>query len=136
MYNFLRVLPAIGLVLASGCVSARATMLDPAKQYAPVPENQVRIFPSWAEVPASCEQVALIHAQGDVDATDKAQMLEAARRRAGKVGANAIVLTEMRDPSTGTRVAGAILNLPTDRKGQMLALYCPAGDATSQAANR
>ena len=125
MYKLLRALPAIGLVLAGGCVSARATMLNPAKQYAPVPENQVRSFPTPAEVPATCEQVALIHAEGDVDTTDKAQMFEAARRRAGKLGANAIVLNEMRDPSTGTRVASAVFNVPANRKGQILALYCP-----------
>lgn len=114
----------IALLLLAGCVSARATMLT-ANSYAPVPENEVRIFLNEDEAPAECERIALIHTEGDADTTNESQMITAARRRAGKVGANAIVLGTVRDPSTGTRVAGAIFGIPANRKGQMLALRCP-----------
>jgi hypothetical protein len=80
-------------IFVSGCVSARATMLG-KESYGPVPEQDVRIFLEESDVPDTCEKYALITAAGDVNSTSKAQMLAAARRRAGKVGANAVLVTE------------------------------------------
>jgi hypothetical protein len=108
----------------AGCVTARATMLIPSRG-APVPEDQVFVYLDSDELPDGCVRVALIHAQGNVDITHEQQMIRAAKRRAGKVGANAIVLERIRDPSTGTRVAAEVFGLPADRKGQMIAYHCP-----------
>jgi hypothetical protein len=114
------------LVLAvsiPGCVSARASMLTP-ERYAPVPEEQVRVYLAADEVPESCERIALIHAAGPPDATTRPQMIRAAQRRAGKIGANAIVLSSIRDPRFGTRVAAEVLGVSADRKGEMEAYRC------------
>jgi hypothetical protein len=109
----------------SGCVTARATMLNPAKTYPAVSPNEVRIYTSEAQLPEGCEQVALIHAEGDVESTNRTQMLNAARKRAGKVGANALLLDEIREPTTGTRIASVVFGTSADRRGTMLALFCP-----------
>jgi hypothetical protein len=126
MRRIVAAVPLAIIVLASGCVSARATMLNPARPYPPVPETEVRIVTSEAQLPKGCERVALIHAEGNADATNQAQMLNAARRRAGKVGANTLLLNEMREPSTGTRIASVVFGTPADRRGQMMALFCAA----------
>jgi hypothetical protein len=122
MITFRKCLTLLPLLLA-GCVSAQATMLRP-EAYAPVPEHGVRLYLLESEVPATCERIALIHTEGDADITSETQMISAARRRAGKVGANALLLNNVRDPSTGTRVASAVFGVPANRKGQMIGLRC------------
>ncbi len=115
-------------IALTGCVSTQATMLGP-RRHAPVPESEVRVFLKEEEVPSTCERVALIHAEGDVDTTNEGQMIRAARKRAGKVGANALLLNTMKDPGTATRVASVIFGIPAERKGQMLALRCPSPES-------
>jgi molybdopterin synthase catalytic subunit len=125
-------LSAASLVLLAGCVSARHTMLVPGGQQPPVAEDQVTVYLQETEVPATCTRYALIHTSGDVDMTDETQMINAAKRRAGKIGANAIALGAVREPSSGRRVAAAVFGVSQDRKGQMVAYRC--GDTPAAAA--
>jgi len=108
------------------CVSANATMLGPRQSRAPVPEDQVHVFLPEDEVPATCERLAIINTSGDADVTTESQMIRAARRRAGKLGANAIQLRSTREPGTGTRIASAIgvPGVAANRRGEMLAFDC------------
>ena len=117
-------LPFAALALLAGCVSARATMLVPG-QFSPVPESEVRVFLAENEVPSTCQRIALIHTSGDVDMTDETQMITAARRRAGQVGANAVLLSNVREPGSGRRVAAAVFGVSADRKGQLIGYRCP-----------
>ncbi len=118
------------LVLAAplalgACVTASATMLGPRESRAPVAEDQVHVFLPEDEVPATCERLAIINTSGDADMTNESQMVRAARRRAGRLGANAIQLRSTREPGTGTRIASAIIpGVTADRKGEMLAFHC------------
>jgi hypothetical protein len=121
------ILPLLAAAMASGCVSARATILNPTRSHAPVPEQEVRIVTADEELPDGCERVALIHAEGDAGMTNRPQMLAAARRRAGKVGANVLLIREVREPATSTSVAAVVFGTPADRRGEMLALRCPPG---------
>jgi hypothetical protein len=133
----MRYVAPIAAVLLTGCVSAQATMLG-SHRYAPVPSSEVHVYLSAAEVPEACERIALIHTQGDAETTNERQMIAAARRRAGKVGANAVQLENVRDPSTGTRIAAAVIGISAERKGEMLALRCDteaAGPVAKAAAN-
>lgn len=118
--------PLLAAALLGGCVSARATLLNPTRSYAPVPEQEVRIFTTDQSLPEGCERVALIHAEGDAGTTNRPQMLNAARRRAGKVGANALLIREVREPATSTSVAAVVFGTPADRRGEMLAFWCPS----------
>jgi hypothetical protein len=121
------IMPLLAVALVSGCVSARATMLNPTRSHAPVPEREVRILTTEEALPEGCERVALIHAEGDAGTTNRPQMLNAARRRAGKVGANVLLIREVREPATSTSVAAVVFGTPADRRGEMLALRCPTG---------
>jgi hypothetical protein len=123
---------ALSLAL-SGCVSAQATMLG-GTRYAPVPENEVHVFLEETEVPETCERIALIHTAGDVESTSKQQMISAARRRAGKVGANAVLVTDIRDPKMGTRVAATVFGISAERKGEMYGYRCPEGGVVAAGA--
>jgi hypothetical protein len=122
-----RNLPTLILTLALGlgaCVSAQTTMLTPGR-YAPVPAPEVHVYLSEEELPDGCERIALIHAAGNVNWTNEQQMISAATKRAGRAGANALVIRSMRDPGLATVVAAEILDLPADRKGQMIGYRCP-----------
>jgi len=121
--------PALSVLIAplalGACVSAHATMLGPSQNRAPVPEDQVRVFLATDSVPSSCERFAMINTSGDADMTNESQMIRAAKRRAGRIGANAIQLRSTRDPSTGARIASAIIpGVTANRKGEMLAFHC------------
>jgi hypothetical protein len=112
------------------CVTANATLLGPRQNRAPVPEQEVRVFLPEDSIPASCERFAIINTSGDADMTDESQMIRAARRRAGQLGANAIQLRGTREPGTGTRIASVILpGVQANRKGEMLAFHCTASQA-------
>jgi hypothetical protein len=110
-------------------VSAQATILSPHR-YPAVAEREVHVYLNVLEMPPTCERIALIHTSGNVDWTNERQMINAAKRRAGKAGANALTLTSLRDPTTGTRVAAEVLGLPAERKGQMVAYRCPPAEGT------
>lgn len=115
----------------AGCVSASATMLNPGATQPPVPEAEVRVFLASDSIPAACQRYALIHAQGSANMTDETKMIEAARRRAGKIGANAVQLQTMRDPGTGRQIANALFGIGANRKGEMIAYRC--GDTPAPA---
>lgn len=115
------------VAVLGGCVSARATMLVPAGNLTPVPPEDVRIYLDEDDVPESCEQIALINAEGNANATNRSQMLEAIRRRAGSVGANAVVTGEVEEPSTGRAVASALLGISADRRTEVVAYLCDFG---------
>src|SRR4051812_13024072 len=122
--RFPTLLVLVAPLALGACVTANATMLGPRQNRAPVPEDEVRVFLPEDEVPASCERLAIINTSGDADVPNESQMIRAAKRRAGKLGANAIQIRRTREPGPGTRIASAVLGFPADRKGEMLAFTC------------
>jgi hypothetical protein len=114
------------IALTTGCVSAQTTILVPGPRHVPVPPGQVEVYLAEEELPEGCERIALIHAAGDATWTSETRMIAAARKRAGRAGANAVVVRSIRDPGTGTRVAAAVFGIPAERKGQVFGYRCPA----------
>jgi hypothetical protein len=112
------------VLAAGGCVSAHATLLTPHR-YPAVPPEEVSVYLGADEVPAGCERIVLIHMAGDANWTNEQQLIRAARKRAGRSGANAVALRSLRDPGLGTRVVAEIFDLPAERKGEMLGFRCP-----------
>jgi hypothetical protein len=130
MHSNLTLLAAAIALGLTGCVTAHTTMLTPSS-FPPVPENDVYIHLHPDELSDACVRVALIHAEGSAKWTNERQMIEAARRKAGKAGGNALLIRSVTDPNTVTRIAAELLDgLPADRKGEMIAFRCPPPDAT------
>lgn len=109
-------------LLLGGCVSVHATRIGTPTQYEPVPREHVLVYRTEEEVPYEYEAIAILHAEGDVDGTNERQMIDAARKKAGKLGANAIVLGEFREPRMSTRIAAAVFDVPVERKARFLAI--------------
>lgn len=110
------------LLLASACVSVSASRLGAGTQYPAVPKGEVLVFDTEDDVPGEFEKVALLYVSGDANTISHRQMIEAARKKAGRLGANAIILSEFKDPRFGTRVASVIFDVPVERRTQMIAI--------------
>lgn len=114
----------LGLVVValSACVTTNSVPLGAGTVYPAVPPEQVQVFLTEADVPGEFEKVALINARGETSWTDEEKMVKAMQKEAGKLGANAIILGEFKEPSAGVKVAAAVLGTGTERKGQVLAI--------------
>jgi hypothetical protein len=67
----------------------------------------------------------VIRVRGDVDLTTENQMIAAARRRAARFGANALLIEHIRNPSTETQIAAVLFGTPDPRRGRMVGFLCP-----------
>ena len=109
-------------LLLGACVQTSATMLS-SKTFPPLSPEEVTIYVSEEDIPAEYEKVAIINATGSSSYTNEAQLYEAVRKRAAKIGANGVLLSEIKEPGTGAKVAAAVFGYDTQRKSQMIAIY-------------
>lgn len=116
---------ALGLVLLlSACVQTNAVRLGAAPARPPVPEAQVVVYRSASQIPGRYEEVALLNSTGEATWTNEAKMFDSMRKKAAKLGANAIVLDAMSEPSAGAKVAAAVFGVGgAERKGKAIAVY-------------
>lgn len=118
-----RVLLLTTCVLVSACVSTNATRLGVTPQRASVRPDQVAIYLTADKVPGKYEEVALLNAKGESNWTNEEKMNNSMRAKAGELGANAIILDGISEPSAGAKVAAAFLGTGTQRKGKAIAIY-------------
>lgn len=102
------------LLSAAACVRTEAARLGPALHRAPVHVDSVQVYRSERDIQGSFQKVAVVYVEGDVSPHHRSRMIRAARKKAGRLGANAIILREFRDPSTARVVASILLktNIP------------------------
>jgi len=112
------------IVVTAACVSTQAVMLDKSQKYSPVPWQEVKVFLSEKDVTGEYEKIAIIKAEGKEGVTTEEQMLEQMKKKAGAVGADAIILEGIRDPGDVERMADSLsggLGLGS-RKGRAIAI--------------
>ena len=115
-----------GLTLAlSACVTVNKSVLDRSFMDQPVPMESVHVYLPGDEIPEHT-RIAILNAEGDVDITNEAEMIDKLREEAGKLGANAIVLGDIREPGTGERVLAAVLDTSASRRSQAIAIFVPS----------
>jgi hypothetical protein len=124
---------AAALLALGGCVSTHAEWLGtpPAVQPQRIPQAQVRVFQREEDVPQGYEKVAVIWVEGESSSVSNRRLVDAARRKAGFLGANAIVLGRFHEPSTGARILAGVLDVPLQRKTEILAVRVPDGAPTA-----
>ena len=105
----------------AGCVSADATKLA-ATAYEPIPPEQVTIYMDEADAPTTYEKVALINLRGETGWTNEKGMYSAARKKAAKLGANGLILGDIDEPTNTSKLAGAFLGVPVNRKSVAVAI--------------
>ena len=124
-----RVLVVLMAVLIVGCVRVQTTMLPGAPtDYRVFRSEAVHVLLADDEDPEDCVRVAVLHGSGSSSFTDESGMLNKLRQKAGELGANALRLEGMREPSSGERIANALIGGFNDgqRRSEALALYCPS----------
>lgn len=111
------------VVLVSGCVTTRATLLDPTVRYPSTDPSMVRIFTTEEELEDyEFVRVAIISSSGNTSWTSRTEMIESMRKKAGEMGANAILMPDIDEPSAGAKIAGAVFGTGADRRGEVIAL--------------
>ena len=116
-------LGVIAAVLTVACVSTQAVRLGSGPILPPVNPDQVAIYRTADQVPRKYDEVALLSSSGDAAMTDEEKMYASMRKKAGELGANAIILENVSEPGTGSKVAHALLGTSANRKGKALAIY-------------
>lgn len=113
-------------VLLTGCVHTSQSVLTSEYKDRPVPRDEVQVFFPSDTLPPRCTRVALIYAKGEEDWVSNGKLVNKLREKAGELGANAVQLAEVKEASTGAKVAHAFLGTSANKKSQVVALHCPS----------
>lgn len=114
-------LAAFALVLGA-CTSTRAVLLGDSGPYPAVHEHDVRIFLNEDDVDGEFERIALVTARSDASWADEGDLIRALRKRAARLGADALILGEVRDPTTLERVAEVLTDYEAQRRARGVAI--------------
>jgi hypothetical protein len=110
--------------LTLGCVSTNASWLNPSlPKYEPVAAEDVRIVVDESELDSlEFVRIAVIEATAPSEYTDQTAMIEAIRKKAGKLGGNAVLLPKIYEPDALSKVVAREIGTITERKGTAIAL--------------
>ncbi|MBB4637027.1 hypothetical protein [Longimicrobium terrae] len=120
--------------ILSACTSTNAVLLGGTGTYPELSPGEVRVFLHEENVPGDFERIALVTAESNASWTDETDLIRAMRRRAAKMGADAIIIGDLHDPTTLERVAEVLTDYQPQRRGRALAIRLVAGDAPEIAA--
>jgi len=97
---------AVGLSVS--CVTTSYALLGPDLLFAPVPWEQVEIYLSEDDVEEDFVKMAILSAEGKEGFTDEQDMYNSFCKKAGQLGADAIIIQGVKDPSDVERMADAV----------------------------
>lgn len=127
-----RLAAVFALSLVTACVSTQAVRLGTAPARPPVPADQVAIYRSAEQVPGRFEEVALLSSSGDQSFTSESQMYASMRKKAGQLGANGVILQQVKDASTAAQIGASLGLSAADRKGKAVAIFVHPKDSTTK----
>jgi hypothetical protein len=106
----------------AACTTTSAVLLDGTGMYAETDPTQVRVYLRESDVPADYERIALVTAKAGASWTDETDLIRAMRKRAARMGANALIVGEIRDPSTLEHVAEVFTDYEPSLRGRGVAI--------------
>jgi hypothetical protein len=118
-------LPAAFALVLGACTSTGAVLLGGTDPYPETDPYEVRVFLSEDEVPGEYERIALVTARSDAGWSDEADLIRAMRKRAARLGANGLIVGEVRDPTTLERVAEVLTEYEAQRRARGIAIRLP-----------
>ena len=127
----------LAALVLTGCmpVTTRASRLGLGPNHPPVPERQVIVYSATDQIPGRYEDVAVLISSAEHRTDTEKQMLSSMRRKAGELGANAILVPAL-DGRTSREVARALAGMNTVRKGTAIAIYVYPPAAKRQVSER
>jgi len=111
------------IVFTISCVATTAVQLGDQTKLAPVEWQKVAVYRTADQVPGNYREVAFLSSKGSTMFTSEGGMWKSMQKKAGKMGANAIILDAMSEPTTGAKIAGAFLGVGVNRRGKAIAIY-------------
>lgn len=112
------------LLIIISCISTEAVKLGTAPTRPPVPADQVIVYRTADQVPGDYDEIALLSSTGESMWTSEKGMWKSMKKKAGILGANAIILDAMSEPSAEAKVASMFLGVGgAQRKGRAIAIY-------------
>jgi len=115
-------------MLLGGCHTR--THVEPtvaSRSFSPTCTEGVVVYDDFTTVPYDYYEVAFITAEQNAVYTDKAQMVEAMKKRAAEQGGNALVVNSVSNTKSGIKLLGAALGANSaERQGRAVAIYMPA----------
>ena len=118
------------LVALAACQQVKVSNLGPAPARPPLPTASVRLFYSREAVPFRYDEIALLSMDADWLADDREDIYRALRKRAGEIGANAVIVAPIADPTTGEKVA-AVLYTSGGLRGNAIAVFLHLADSVT-----
>jgi hypothetical protein len=112
----------LAVVALAGCISTNAVKLGEPTQYPPVRPEEVQVFLKEDDVKGEFEKIAIVNAEGNYTYANDERMIEAMKKKAAKLGANAIIIGEFKDPSTVEKIADAVIGVGGEKTAKVLAI--------------
>jgi hypothetical protein len=121
-------------IVALGCVSTQATLLDTTVRPQALCPDGVKVYLTEADVNAEFVKVALLQSKGSDEYTSESGMINSQRKKAAELGANGIILGQQKDASAGAKAVSALFGTSANRKGDAVAIFVPSDTARSRQA--
>jgi hypothetical protein len=109
------------IVSVSSCVTTDVIRLN-NKNYSKVNPEDVRVFMKGDKIKQKFVKIAIINAKGSSTYTSESKLIKKSKKKAAEMGANAIVLGSIHEPSSGAKIAGAVLGVGTNHKSEVIAI--------------
>ena len=115
---------AVFAASCAACVSTSAVRLGVTVARPQVSWQNVAVYRTAEDVPGKYAEVAMLASTGGALITSEGQMWRSMQQKAGKLGANAIILDALSEPKAAAKIAAAVLGVGgADRKGKAVAIY-------------
>jgi len=117
-------LTGAGICLLAACASTSAVRIGVPQSRPAIAADKVAVYRSADQVPSKYEEVALLTYSGDSVWSSEQNMWNSLKKKAGKLGANAIILDAVTEPKDGAKIVSlALFGGGPDRKGKAIAIF-------------
>jgi hypothetical protein len=115
---------SLGLCLLIACASTSGVKIGTGPTRPALSWDKVAVYRSADQVPGKYEEVALLVYSGDSVWSSERGMWKSLQKKAGKMGANAIILDAVTEPKDGAKIVSlALFGGGPDRKGKAIAIF-------------
>ena len=105
------------------CMATKAVRLGDHVSRPIIQWQQITVYRTADQVPARYDEIGLLMTTASTIWTSEKGMWNSMKKKAAKLGANAIILDAISEPSAGAKIAGAIFGIGINRKGKAVAIY-------------
>lgn len=127
MKKFFMTLIILSFIFSStACMSTKAVQLGDQISRPIIPWQQVKVYRTAEQVPGKYDEIGLLMTTASTIWTSEKGMWNSMKKKAAKLGANAIILDAISEPSAGAKIAGALFGIGINRKGKAVAIFVHA----------